>query len=100
MKEILKDGGKLFLKTIVVNIMCFFLVISFSVLTTAAFSKNIGYTAYGRRQKICLWGRRLYRIDCIDTFWYFKKRQNPIFDNFPIIQYFNSLCVYLSRYLA
>ena len=47
MKEIFKDGGKLFLKTIVVNIMCFFLVISFSVLTTAAFSKNIGYTAYG-----------------------------------------------------
>ena len=47
MKEILKDGGKLFLKTFVVNIMCFFLVISFSVLTTAAFSKNIGYKAYG-----------------------------------------------------
>lgn len=47
MKDILKDGGKLFLKTIVVNIMCFFLVISFSVLTTAAFSKNIGYKAYG-----------------------------------------------------
>ena len=47
MKDILKDGGKLFLKTIVVNIMCFFIVISFSVLTTAAFSKNIGYKAYG-----------------------------------------------------
>ena len=27
MKEILKDGGKLFLKTVVVNIMCFFIVI-------------------------------------------------------------------------
>lgn len=47
MKEILKGGGKLFLKTVVVNIMCFFIVISFSVLTTAAFTKNIGYKAYG-----------------------------------------------------
>lgn len=47
MNEILKDGGKLFLKTVVVNIMCFFIVISFSVLTTAAFTKNIGYKAYG-----------------------------------------------------
>ena len=47
MKELLKNGGSLFLKTIIVNIMCFFVVISFSVLTTAVFSKNIGYTAYG-----------------------------------------------------
>lgn len=47
MKEILKGGGKLFLRTVIVNIMCFFIVISFSVLTTAAFSKNIGYKAYG-----------------------------------------------------
>ena len=47
MKEILKGGGKLFLKTVVINIMCFFIVVSFSVLTTAAFSKKIGYKAYG-----------------------------------------------------
>lgn len=47
MKEILKSGGKLFLKTVVITIMCFFIVISFSVLTTAAFTKNIGYKAYG-----------------------------------------------------
>lgn len=47
MKEIFKSGGKLFLKTIVINIMCFFIVISFSVLATAAFTKNIGYKAYG-----------------------------------------------------
>lgn len=47
MKEVLKGGGKLFLKTIVINIMCFFIVLSFSVLSTAAFTKNIGYTAYG-----------------------------------------------------
>lgn len=47
MKEILKGGGKLFLKTIVINIMCFFIVVSFSVLSTALFTENIGYTAYG-----------------------------------------------------
>lgn len=47
MKEILKGGGKLFLKTIAINLMCFFIVVSFSVLSTAAFTKNIGYTAYG-----------------------------------------------------
>lgn len=37
----------LFLRMIIVNIMCFFIVISFSVLATAAFTKNIGYKAYG-----------------------------------------------------
>lgn len=47
MKEIWKIGAKLFLKLIVANIMCFFIVISFSVLSTAAFTKNIGYKAYG-----------------------------------------------------
>lgn len=47
MKEIWKNGAKLFLKIIVVNIMCFFIVISFSVLSTAAFTKNVGYKAYG-----------------------------------------------------
>ena len=47
MKEIFKNGASLFLKTIVINIMCFFIVISFNVLATAAFTKNIGYTAYG-----------------------------------------------------
>ena len=47
MKVIIKSGSKLFLKTVVVNIMCFFIVISFSVLATAAFTKNIGYKAYG-----------------------------------------------------
>lgn len=47
MKEIWKTGAKLFLKVIVANIMCFFIVISFSVLSTAAFTRNIGYKAYG-----------------------------------------------------
>ena len=46
-KEIFTFGGKLFLKLIIVNIMCFFIIMSFSVLSTAAFTKNIGYTAYG-----------------------------------------------------
>ena len=47
MKENFKTGAKLFLKLIVVNIMCFFVVMSFSVLATAAFTKNVGYKAYG-----------------------------------------------------
>lgn len=44
---IFKAGLKQFLRIVVVNIMCFFIVVSFSVLATAAFTKNIGYTAYG-----------------------------------------------------
>lgn len=47
MKEIFKSGTRLFGKLIVVNIMCFFLVISMSVLGTAVFTENIGYIAYG-----------------------------------------------------
>ena len=47
MEEYHKTGAKLFLKLIVVNIMCFFVVMSFSVLSTAAFTKNVGYKAYG-----------------------------------------------------
>ena len=47
MKEVTKLGLKQFLRLILINVMCFFVVISFSVLSTAAFTKNIGYTAYG-----------------------------------------------------
>lgn len=47
MKEIVKNGAKLFLKTIIINVMCFFVVLSFSVLTTALFTHNIGYKAVG-----------------------------------------------------
>lgn len=47
MKENIKDGLKLFLKIIIVNIMCFFVVMSFNVLITAVATKNIGYTAFG-----------------------------------------------------
>ena len=42
MKEILKGGGKLFLKTIVINLMCFFVVLSFSVITTMLFKGAVG----------------------------------------------------------
>ncbi len=47
MKEIIKNSLSLFGRTIVIDIMCFFLVISLSVLITAAFSENIGYIALG-----------------------------------------------------
>ncbi len=47
MNEILKTGLKLWGKTIIVCIMCFFIVISMNTISTAFFSENIGYTAYG-----------------------------------------------------
>ena len=50
MKEILKSGVGLFGKLIIVNIMCFFLVVSISVLCSAAFTENVGYIAYGVKE--------------------------------------------------
>ncbi len=47
MNEIFKNGLSLFLRLIIINVMCFFLAISFNVLASAAFTENIGYTAYG-----------------------------------------------------
>lgn len=47
MKEIFSLGAKQFLKLIVINIMCFFMVISFNTIGTAIFTDNIGYIAYG-----------------------------------------------------
>ena len=47
MKEIFKNSISLFGRIVTINIMCFFLVISLSVLITAAFSENIGYVAMG-----------------------------------------------------
>ena len=47
MKEIFKTGLKIYGKTIVVTIMCFFIVISMSTIATGFFSENIGYKAYG-----------------------------------------------------
>lgn len=50
MSEIIKKGASLFGRIVVINIMCFFVVISMSVLCTAAFTQNIGYTAYGVKE--------------------------------------------------
>lgn len=50
MKEIFKMGLSLFGKIIIINFMCFFLVISLSVLINAAFTKDIGYTAFGVKE--------------------------------------------------
>lgn len=47
MSEIFKKAAALYGKIIIVNIMCFFIIISFNVLITAAFTENIGYKAYG-----------------------------------------------------
>ncbi len=44
---IFKKGLKLFGLSIVANVMCFILIISFSVLSTALFTEKIGYTMYG-----------------------------------------------------
>lgn len=47
MKDILKKSLKAFYLMFVVNIMSFFLIISFSVISVVAFTEQIGYTAYG-----------------------------------------------------
>ncbi len=47
MKEILDLSIKLFGKLILISVMCFFLVVSMSVLSTALFTKEEGYVAYG-----------------------------------------------------
>ena len=47
MKEILKNGAKTFVKIIFINLFSFFIILSFHVLATGLFTKNIGYTAYG-----------------------------------------------------
>ena len=47
MKEIFKISSKLFLRLLVVNIMGFFIVVSFNVIFTGIFTENIGYKAYG-----------------------------------------------------
>ncbi len=44
---IFKKGLKLFGISVVANVMCFILIISFSVISTALFTEKIGYTMYG-----------------------------------------------------
>ena len=45
--EIIGNGAKLFLRWILINVMCFFVALSFQVLATAVFTQNIGYKVYG-----------------------------------------------------
>ena len=47
MKEILKSGGSLFFKLVVVNIMCIFIVMSFMMIFNGLFTENIGFYALG-----------------------------------------------------
>lgn len=51
MTEILKDGGKLFIRTIFINIMCFFVVVSLISFAVAVFAEDVGYVAYGTTDK-------------------------------------------------
>ena len=51
MKEILNGGVKLFGRLIIINIMCFFMVISINAIGTAIFTDNIGYIAYGTTEE-------------------------------------------------
>lgn len=46
MKEILKSGTFLFLRLIAVAVMCLIVTVSIGMLAIAAFTENIGYTAY------------------------------------------------------
>lgn len=51
MKDIIKKSLKVFYLMFVANIMSFFLIISFNVITVAVFTEEIGYTAYGTTQE-------------------------------------------------
>lgn len=46
MKEIVKNGTFLFLRVLIVTIMSLIVTVSIGVLMTAAFTENVGYTAY------------------------------------------------------
>lgn len=47
MKDVIKKSLRVFFLLFIANIMSFFLVISFNVITTVAFTEEIGYTAFG-----------------------------------------------------
>lgn len=51
MKEILKGGGKLFVRTVLINIMSFFVVMSLIFFGVTAFSEEVGYVAYGTKSE-------------------------------------------------
>ena len=50
MKEIIKNGALLWLRTIVVTVMCLIICVSMSVLVSAGFSEDLGYYAYGQKE--------------------------------------------------
>lgn len=50
MKEIVKNGALVWLRTVVVTVMCLIICISMSVIISAAFSEDLGYYAYGQKE--------------------------------------------------
>ncbi len=51
MKDIFLKGIKTFFTTIIVCIICFFVVVSFNALKIGLFSQDIGYDVYGRTEE-------------------------------------------------
>lgn len=51
MNSCFRDGVRLFFRTLLINIMCFLVVMSIVSFGIAAFSKEIGYDAYGAKNK-------------------------------------------------
>ena len=47
MKEIITNGAKLFIRALIIKLMCFFVVISLISFAMSVFSEEIGYVAYG-----------------------------------------------------
>ncbi len=50
MNTIFKEGGKMLVRMIFINLMCFFVVISIYNFSAAVFSEEIGYVAYGTQE--------------------------------------------------
>ncbi len=51
MKDIFAKGIKTFFTTIIVCVICFFVVVSFNALKIGLFSQDIGYDVYGRTEE-------------------------------------------------
>ena len=49
-KEMLGKSVKLYLRFLVVNVMCFFVAVSLFVLATAVFTQTVGYKVYGTQE--------------------------------------------------
>lgn len=48
MQEVFLKGLKVFLSTVIVSIICFFVVISFNTLQVGLFTQDVGYKVYGQ----------------------------------------------------